>query len=95
MAVSLEDLGVKTHNDKVTQLGKALTEATGKVLDNRKSPSRKTKEIDNRGSNFFIAKYWAEAMSKHDARFQALAADLNANETAIMKDLIDCQVRLR
>jgi isocitrate dehydrogenase len=90
-AVSLEFLGEKTDNERAKLLGKTLTEATGMVLDNRKSPSRKVNERDNRGTNFYIALYWAQCMAKHDAHFGPLAADLAANEEKISKELIDCQ----
>ena len=69
-AVSLEDLGTKTNNERAILLGQTLTAATGKVLDNRQSPSRKVNELDNRGTNFYIALYWAEEMAKHDSEFQ-------------------------
>lgn len=85
LAVSLEDLGAKTNNARATLLGNTLNAAIGKLLDNRKSPSIKVKEIDNRGSNFYIAQYWAEEMAKHDASFKTLAANLKSNEAAITK----------
>ena len=91
LAVSLEDLGGKTNNERAKLLGATLTEATGKLLDERKSPSRKVNEIDNRGSTFYIARYWAEAMAKHDDSFKGLAADLGANEAKIAAELIECQ----
>jgi len=59
MAVSLGDLGTKTNNTRAALLSETLMEATGKLLDNRKSPSRKVNELDNRGSSFYIALYWA------------------------------------
>ena len=91
MAVSLEDLGEKTNNARAKLLGQTLTEATASVLDNRQSPGRKVKQLDNRGTNFHIAKYWAAAMAKHDSTFQELADALAANEEQILKELIDCQ----
>ena len=91
MAVSLEDLGEKTNNEKAKLLGQALTEATASVLDNRQSPGRKVMQLDNRGTNFHIAKYWAAAMAKHDSTFQELADALAANEEQILKELTDCQ----
>ena len=65
--------------------------ATGKWLDERKAPSRKVKEIDNRGSSFYIGLYWAQEMAQHDTSFKALADALAANEQTILKELIDCQ----
>ena len=89
LAVSLEELATKTKNKRATALAKALTEATSKLLDNNKSPSRKVKEIDNRGSHFYIAMWWAEAMAKRDPAFAELAAKLEANEETIVRELID------
>ena len=67
------------------------SEATGKLLDNDKSPLRKVKQLDNRGSTFYIARYWAEEMAKHDDTFKALSADLQASEEKIVSELIECQ----
>eukprot|EP00948_MAST-09A_sp_MAST-9A-sp1_P003293 g3293.t1 len=91
MAVALEELGKKSGNERATLLGQTLTKATGDLLNNRKSPSRKVNEIDNRGSNFFIAKYWSKAMAEHDSAFGPIATELEANEDAILQELIDCQ----
>lgn len=92
LAVSLEDLAAKTSNQVVKQLAVALTEATGKLLDQNKSPGRKVKQLDNRGSHFYIAMWWAEAMAAHEPSFKELAEKLKANEATIVKELIDCQV---
>ena len=73
LGASLEDLGEKTGDDKVKRLGVTLTEATSQLLDNNKSPSRKGGQIDNRGSTFYIARYWSEALAKHDDNFAPLA----------------------
>jgi len=90
LAVSLEDLGEK-GNEKAKLLGETLNEATGKLLVDKKSPSRKVNELDNRGSTFYIAKYWAEAMAKRDASFSDLADGLASAEAEIVQELIDCQ----
>ena len=74
LAVSLEDLGIKTNNERAKLLGATLNEATGKLLDNNKSPLRKVKQLDNRGSTFYIALYWAEAMAKHDTAFSEVTS---------------------
>ena len=66
-------------------------QATAALLDNSKSPSRKVKQLDNRGSTFYIAKYWAEAMAKHDDAFTEMAGALAANEDKIVAELIECQ----
>jgi isocitrate dehydrogenase len=91
LAVSLEELGIKSGNERATVLGECLSAATGRLLDERKSPSRKVNELDNRGSSFYIAMYWAEEMSKHDDSFTQLAEDLNANQDQILQEMIDCQ----
>merc|ERR1711865_406915 len=92
MAVSLEDLGEKTNNERAKLLGVTLTEATGRLLEENKSPSRKVNEIDNRGSHFYIAKNWAAAMAKHNPdTFQSLADELAKYEDEITNDFIVCQ----
>jgi isocitrate dehydrogenase len=68
LAVSLEDLGTKTGNKKATVLANTLDAATGKLLDNNKSPSRKTAELDNRGSQFYLALYWANSPRRPTTR---------------------------
>ncbi|MCZ4305504.1 NADP-dependent isocitrate dehydrogenase [Zoogloeaceae bacterium G21618-S1] len=93
LAVSLEDLGIKEGNNKAKLLAKTLDEATGKLLDNDKSPSRKTGELDNRGSHFYLALYWAQALAAQDedaelkAHFAALAKSLGDNEQKILAEL--------
>jgi len=91
LACSLEDLGVKTQNDKVRKLADALNIATGKVLDGRLSPSVKVNERDNRGTHFYVARYWAEEMAKHDSQYADLAKQLAENEKSIVEDLVKCQ----
>ncbi len=93
LAVSLEQLGETTGNPRAKVMGRALDEATAKLLDNRKSPSRKVRELDNRGSQFYIAMYWAEALAKQNeepelkARFAPLAKQLAENEAKILEEL--------
>lgn len=91
MAVSLEDLGEKTNNERAKLLGQTLTNATASVLDNRQSPSRKVNEPDNRATNYYIAKYWSAEMATHDDSFSELAASLAEHEDQIIKELIECQ----
>jgi isocitrate dehydrogenase len=91
LSISLEDLGNKDNNKRATLLGQTLSEAVAALLNNHKSPSRKVKEIDNRGSAFYIAMYWARAMAKHDPAFVSLAKNLTDNEEKIMQELIECQ----
>jgi isocitrate dehydrogenase len=93
LAVSLEDLGLKTGNTKAKILATTLDAATGKLLDNRKSPSPKTGELDNRGSQFYLAMYWAQALAaqKDDAaladHFAPLASALTEQEAQIVAEL--------
>ena len=97
LAVSLEDLGIKTGNAKAKILARTLDAATGKVLDNRKSPSPKTGELDNRGSQFYLAMYWAQelATQREDAalaaHFASLAKTLADNEQKIVAELAAVQ----
>lgn len=100
LAVSLEHLGSKNDNQKAIVLAEALDEATEKYLDNSKSPSRKVKEIDNRGSHFYLAMYWAEALSKQDKDqelkdiFTPIAEQLKENENKINEELTMVQGHL-
>ncbi len=97
LAVSLEDLGIKENNPKAKILAKTLDLATGKLLDNGKSPSRRTGELDNRGSHFYLAKYWAEALAEQtdnselQAKFAPLAKSLADNEDKIIAELAQVQ----
>merc|ERR1711868_10893 len=90
-AISFQELGARTNNPKATLLGDTLMDATGRWLDERKAPSRKVKEIDNRGSSFYVALYWAEELAAKDAAWAPLAKALADNEATISKELIDCQ----
>lgn len=97
LAASLEHLGNRYDNAGATVLAKTLDQANGQFLDNDKSPSRKLGGIDNRGSHFYIALYWAQALAAQDddaalkARFAPLAKALSDNETAIVGELIAAQ----
>ncbi len=90
---SLEHLSNLTHNAKAQILADALDQATGTLLDNNKSPSRKCGELDNRGSHFYLAMYWAEALaaqtqdSELQAKFAPIAKELAANEAKIVEEL--------
>jgi len=92
LAVSLEDLGIKTGNAKAKILAKTLDAATGKLLDNNKGPSPKTGQIDNRGSQFYLAMYWAQELAAQtedaalQAKFAPLAKALAENEAKIVKE---------
>ena len=97
LAASLEDLGIKTGNEQAKLLAETLDSATGKLLDNDKSPSRRTGELDNRGSQFYLAMYWAQELaaqtsnSELQARFAPLAAELSDNEAKIVEELATVQ----
>ena len=97
LAVSIEDLAEKSGNSKAKVLAKALDVANGQFLNNNKSPSRKVGELDNRGSHFYLALYWAQALADQDedselkARFSPLAQRLAEQEAAIVQELNDAQ----
>ena len=97
LAVSLEELGIKTGNGKAKVLAKTLDAATGKLLENNKNPSPKTGQLDNRGSQFYLALYWAQELvaQKDDAAlaalFAPLAKKLTDNEQAIVAELAAVQ----
>lgn len=93
LSVSIEDLARKTGNAKAQVLAAALDQANSKFLDSNKSPSRKVNELDNRGSHFYLALYWAQALAaqSEDAelqtRFTKIAQQLGDNEAAIVAEL--------
>ncbi|SOZ38909.1 NADP-dependent isocitrate dehydrogenase [Cupriavidus neocaledonicus] len=97
LAVSLEDVGIKTGNARAKILAKTLDAATGKLLDNNKSPSPKTGELDNRGSQFYLAMYWAQELAAQSddaelaAKFAPLARTLTDNEQKIVGELAAVQ----
>ncbi|WP_288380960.1 NADP-dependent isocitrate dehydrogenase [uncultured Massilia sp.] len=97
LAVSLEDLGLKTGNSKAKVLAQTLDAATGRLLDNRKSPSPKTGELDNRGSQFYLSMYWAQELAAQTgdaelaAKFAPLAKQLAADEQKIVAELLEVQ----
>ena len=93
LAASLEDLGRKTDDERIKVLADALSEATHEFLNEKKSPSRVVHELDNRGSHFYLALYWARALAAQDrdadlqTRFARLARQLEACETRIIAEL--------
>ena len=93
IAASLEDVATKTNNSKAQVLADTLDQATGKLLQNDKSPSRKVNELDNRGSHFYLALYWAQALAGQtddtelQSAFSKLAKDLAENEQKICEEL--------
>ncbi len=99
LAASLEHLGNRYDNAAARVLAKALDVANGQFLDNNKSPARKVGELDNRGSHFYLALYWAQALAAQDedaslkAKFAPLATRLAADEAAIVAELNGAQGR--
>jgi isocitrate dehydrogenase len=99
LAVSLEHLSEATKNPRAKILADALDKATGKLLETNKGPKIKVGEIDNRGSHFYLALYWAQAMAEQTAdaglqkRFAPLARKLEENEARIMEELNKVQGR--
>lgn len=97
LAASLEHIGAQFRNERAALMADTLDQAIGKFLDNNKSPARKVGQIDNRGSHYYLAMYWAEALAAQtkdaelQARFAGVARALAASETAINADLIGAQ----
>ena len=97
LGACFEDIGIKTENKHAKILGTTLDAAIGKLLDNDKSPSRKAGELDNRGSQFYLALYWAQELAAQNddqelrEHFAALADTLSENEEAIVAELAETQ----
>ena len=97
LAVSLEHFSEANHNKKAKILGETLDDATSILLENRKGPSRNVGELDNRGSHFFLAKYWAQELANQNEdaalkdEFTTLAKQLSDNETKIVNELNEVQ----
>src|SRR6476659_3298157 len=97
LGACFEDIGIKTDNERAKILGKTLDDAIGKLLENNKSPSRKTGELDNRGSQFYLALYWAQELADQDddeelkKHFGKLAEVLSKNEDKIVSELNEAQ----
>ena len=97
LGASLEHLGRVFENSAAQLLGETLDEAIAEFLDSNRSPSRRVNEIDNRGSHFYLAKFWAEAVARQDKdpvmkeRFAALAGKLAASEEQINAELLAAQ----
>uniref|UniRef100_UPI0035157E93 NADP-dependent isocitrate dehydrogenase n=1 Tax=Marinobacter nauticus TaxID=2743 RepID=UPI0035157E93 len=92
-AVSLDELGEKQNNERARLLGQTMDKATERLLENNQSPSRVTGELDNRGSHFHLARYWAEELSKQDEDkelkefFTKLSAQLEENKDKILEEM--------
>jgi isocitrate dehydrogenase len=99
LAVSIEDLGTKTGNARALVVADALDRANGRILDNDKSPQRRVGELDNRGSHFYLAMYWARALADQQkdadlrATFEPIARELEQHESAIVAELNGVQGR--
>ncbi len=97
LAVSLEHLGTKYTNSKAIVLSETLDQATEKLLGNNQGPSRKVNELDNRGSHFYLALYWAEALASQQKdtalqnQFKEAYLQLHQNKEVILKELLDAQ----
>jgi isocitrate dehydrogenase len=97
LGACFEDLGNKTSNKRATLLGNTLDAAIGKLLENDKGPSRKTGEIDNRGSQFYLAMYWAQELGEQTEdkeladHFASLAKALAEKEETIITELAEVQ----
>ena len=97
LAVSLEHLASVFDNERAQILADTLDLATAKLLEQRKSPSRKVNELDNRGSHFYLAMYWAEALGQQDKdrplkeTFGALASKMELQEEKVLTELLDAQ----
>jgi len=97
LSVSLDHLGETFNNQRARLLGETLDKATGKFLEEKKSPSRKVNELDNRGSHYYLATYWAEALAEQtgDAEmaklFSEVAESLKSKESAINEELLSAQ----
>lgn len=90
-AVAFSQLGQTSGNSKATLLGDCLNKAVGRILTNRKGPSRRVNEIDNRATNYYIALYWAEYLAEEDAAFKPLFEKLSGNRSKIVEEFKACQ----
>jgi len=97
LCASLEHIGATSGNRRAALLAETLDVAIGKFLDNNKSPARKVGQIDNRGSHFYLAMYWAEALAAQNkdaelkARFASVAKQLQENEAQVNTELLAAQ----
>merc|ERR1712051_361976 len=90
-AIAFQELGARADNEKAKDLGDALMEAVGVWLEQDKAPGRKVREVDNRGSNFYVALYWAQELAAKDAEWAPLAKALEENAETILNELVECQ----
>lgn len=93
IAVSLEHLAEQSSNERAKKLSVSLNQAIERILQNRRSPSRKVNEIDNRASNFYVCLYWAELMAEKDKDFKDLALKLKEARHKVIEEFKLCQGR--
>lgn len=91
LAVAFEQLGSTTDNAKAVLLGECLNKAVGRILNNRKSPSRKVNQIDNRATNFYVALYWADYLAQEDPTYQPMFDALSNARATIVEEFKECQ----
>ena len=91
LAVAFERLGETSGNPKATLLGECLNKAVGRILNNRKSPSRVVNQIDNRATNFYICLYWADFLAEQDPAYKPIVEALSNARTQIVEEFKQCQ----
>lgn len=91
MAVAFSSLGESMGNEKAQLLGDCLNDAVGRILDNRRSPSRVVNQIDNRATNYYVALYWADALQQKDPAFESVFKELSDNRDKIVEEFKQCQ----
>ncbi len=91
LAVAFEQLGESTNNPKAKLLGDCLNKAVGRILENRRSPSRAVNQIDNRATNFYVTLYWADFLSQVDPAYKPLFQNLSEARTQIIEEFKTCQ----
>jgi isocitrate dehydrogenase len=91
MAVAFERLGETTDNKKAKMLGDTLNQAVGRILNNRKSPSRSVNQIDNRATNFYVCLYWADFLQQQDPAYKPIFEKLTNSRSDIVAELKECQ----
>merc|ERR1719350_1400796 len=89
-AIAFQQLGARTK-DAASQLGDSLMAAVGEWLEQDRTPGRKVKELDNRGSNFYLALYWAQQLAARDGSWAPLAKELKEAEEQVVKEMLECQ----
>lgn len=91
MAVAFTSLAEKTGDEKIKTLGECLNAAVGRILNNRKSPSRSVNQIDNRATNYYVALYWADCLQQKDAAYKPVFDALSNNRSQIVAEFQECQ----